>query len=138
MRRASLILLMIIFNVGVISAQKEEFEKEEKDTKLIIKFKKTTLDLGEVEYGSEGTCNFIFQNPGNEPLFLTSVMTSCDCTASSWPKKPILSGKKDSIKIIYNTHSKGFFSKSVEVYSNADNSPVILRIKGKVIVPVKK
>jgi len=138
MKRVGLILLMIIFNLGVVSAQKEEIKEEENDTKLIIKFEKTTLDLGEVEYGSEGTCIFKFQNSGNKPIFLTSVMTSCDCTASSWPKKPVLQGRKDSITVIYNTHSKGFFSKSVEVYSNADNSPVILRIKGQVIVPVKK
>jgi len=103
------------------------------DNRSVIKFETTTLDLGEISFGSEGYCQFIFENTGKSPLILTSVMTTCDCAASSWPRKPVYPGKKDSIGVIYNTHNPGFFSKTLEVYSNAENSPTVLTIKGKVL-----
>jgi hypothetical protein len=63
---------------------------------------------------------------------LTKVRASCGCTTPSWPKEPIKSGKTGTIKVKYNTRIKGNFSKSIRVYSNAKNSPILLRIKGQV------
>jgi hypothetical protein len=69
---------------------------------------------------------------GEKPLLLTSVMTSCGCVDTSWPRAPIQSGETGSIKVIYDTRESGSFSKSVRVYSNAKNSPVFLRIREQV------
>ncbi|MBS3772209.1 MAG: DUF1573 domain-containing protein [Bacteroidales bacterium] len=134
MKQTGLILLMI-FILGFIGlAQEEEFDSRRNPDQPVIKFEKTTLDLGKVEYGGNATCRFEFENTGNKPLILTSVMSSCGSIAPAWPKKPVKPGEKDSLKVIYNTHSEGSFFKSVRVYSNAENSPVFLKIKGQVIL----
>ena len=41
-------------------------------------------------------------------------------------------GQKGEIKVHYDTHRVGPFSKSVTVNSNAKNSPVVLKISGTV------
>jgi hypothetical protein len=113
-------------------SRQDTFMRQAGENRAVIKFETTTLNLGEISFGSEGSCWFIFENTGKSPLVITSVMTTCDCAASSWPGKPVYPGKKDSIGVIYNTHNPGFFSKTLEVHSNAENSPTVLTIKGKV------
>jgi hypothetical protein len=44
-------------------------------------------------------------------------------------------GQVDEITVKYNTHRVGPFRKTITVYSNAENSVVILKIRGKVIDP---
>ncbi|MFW6102026.1 MAG: DUF1573 domain-containing protein [Bacteroidota bacterium] len=119
-------------------AQEEESDSRRNPDQPVIKFEKATLDLGKVEYGGNATCRFEFENTGNKPLILTSVMSSCGSIAPAWPKKPVKPGEKDSLRVIYNTHSEGSFFKSVRVYSNAKNSPVRLKIKGEVVSKNKK
>jgi len=127
---------IIIFTIGLVLwsiARQDTSNQGDGNNRPVIKFETTTLDLGEISFGSEGSCRFIFENTGKSPLILTSVMTTCDCAASSWPGKPVFPGKKDSIGVIYNTHNPGFFSKTLEVHSNAENSPTVLTIKGKIL-----
>jgi hypothetical protein len=52
-----------------------------------------------------------------------------------WPKKPILPGETNVIKVTYkNTDRPGSFNKYVTVFSNAKvNNVVKLYIKGKVL-----
>jgi hypothetical protein len=132
MKQAGWIFVIIAFAVSAIYAQKEESVEDKINAEPVIKFERTTLKLGKIKYGETDTYWFKFKNEGEKPLILTSVMTSCGCVALSWPKAPIKSGQADSIKIMYNTRQEGTFSKSVRVYSNAENSPVFLRIKGQV------
>ena len=46
---------------------------------------------------------------------------------------PIKKRKKDKIQVHYNTKKVGAFYKTITVYSNASNSVVKLKIKGKVL-----
>ncbi len=98
-----------------------------------ITFEKTTHDFGIIEKGSKAVYGFKFKNTGKNPLTLTNVKSSCGCTTPYWPKEPVKKRKEGLIKVKYNTNAVGSFSKSVTVYSNATNSPVVLRIKGKVV-----
>ena len=132
MKKVRGIIAIIVFAVSAIYAQEEESLETKTTAEPIIRFERTTLKLGKINYGETDSYWFKFKNEGEQPLILTSVMTSCGCVALSWPKAPIKSGQADSIKIMYNTRQEGTFSKSVRVYSNAENSPVFLRIKGQV------
>jgi copper(I)-binding protein len=98
----------------------------------VITFEQTVHDYGTLEYGGDGTCYFKFTNTGKEPLIVQQPRSSCGCTVPSWPKTPILPGEGDEIKVTYNTKKVGNINKTVTVTSNAKNSPVILRITGKV------
>jgi len=132
MKQVRLLLLLTIFALQSGMAQTQPNNNEKPDQPL-ISFEKTTLNLGQIQYDDEDTYWFKFNNSGTKPLILTSVVASCGCVAPLWPKAPIRSGQADSIKVIYDTRSQGNFSKSIRVYSNAKNSPVILWVKGKVM-----
>jgi hypothetical protein len=97
-----------------------------------IEFEVGEHDYGTIAQGGDGTYEFIFTNAGKEPLVLKNVRSSCGCTVPEWPKEPILKGEKGKIKVSYNTRITGTFSKSITVYSNAGDKPVVLVIKGKV------
>lgn len=100
-----------------------------------ITFEKTTHQFGEIPFNGNGTYEFVFKNTGNEPLILSQPKSSCGCTVPEWPKKPILPGETDVIKVTYkNTNRPGSFSKYVTIFSNAKvNKEVKLYIKGKIL-----
>lgn len=107
-------------------------------SKAVIMFEKTTYDYGNIPQKGDGTCEFVFKNTGKAPLILSNVKSSCGCTVPEWPKKPIMPKKTGVIKVKYNTARLGNFQKSITVFSNAKNSPVVLSIKGKVEKKSKK
>jgi hypothetical protein len=117
--------------------QKIEQEKaakalEENPNAPVIKFEKVVHDYGEIEQHADGNCEFKFTNQGKEPLILSNVRSSCGCTVPVWPRQPILPGQSDEIKVKYDTKRIGTINKSIQVYSNATEKTVILKIKGKV------
>ncbi len=103
------------------------------DTTLVIQFASVVHDYGTIQQGSDGGCEFTFENKGKTPLVLSNVRASCGCTVPTWPREPILPGSTGVIKVMYNTNSIGNFNKSITVTSNAKNSNVNLSIKGNVV-----
>jgi hypothetical protein len=95
-----------------------------------IKFETKTHDYGTIKKGDNGSCEFVFTNVGSEPLILTNVVASCNCTVPTWSKEPIMPGKKGTIKVVYDTKKVGTISKTITVMSNAVDDVVILNIKG--------
>lgn len=102
-----------------------------------IEFETTEHDFGTLQQGGDGTFEFVFKNTGKEPLVLSNVRSSCGCTVPVWPKDPIKKGDKGIIKVSYNTRITGNFSKSITVYSNTGEAPVVLNIRGKVEAAAK-
>ena len=123
----------LVFTIGIVLAQSDvQSDAKTPENAPEITFDKSVYDYGTLEYGADGTTYFPFSNTGNEPLILQKPRSSCGCTVPSWPKTPILPGESDSIKVTYNTKKVGTINKTVTVVSNAKNSTVVLRIKGKV------
>jgi hypothetical protein len=115
--------VIILFSLSVIS----------QTSAPEIKFDKKVHDYGTITKGSDGTCEFVFKNIGNEPLIITSVQKSCGCTTPTWDQKPVLPGESNSIKVGYDTQRLGAFNKQITVISNAINSTEVLTIKGNVV-----
>ena len=105
---------------------------ESKKANSKIEFEITSYDFGKIAFGSDGTCVFKFKNDSKNSLVINVVRTSCGCTNPEWPKDPLEYGNSGEIKITYNTKIIGSFQKSITVFSNAENSPVKLLIKGEV------
>jgi len=97
-----------------------------------ITFREYEHDYGTMAFGADGTYEFIFTNNGTEPLILSTVRSSCGCTVPEWPKQPIAAGEEGKIKVSYNTKISGAFAKSISVYTNALEGPIVLTIRGKV------
>jgi len=106
----------------------------------IIKFTKKVHDFGTIKE-IDGKVKYVFEftNTGNSDLKLTSVRSSCGCTAPNWTKTPIPPGGKGFVSAEYNPKGRpGPFNKAVTVKSNdSKHSNIALFIKGKVIAKPK-
>ena len=98
-----------------------------------ISFDQTVFDFGTRNEGEMVNYTFNFKNTGTEPLILSNVQTTCGCTATEWPKEPIMPGKSAAIKATFNTTGKmGQQNKVITVISNAKEGNTMVTIKGTV------
>jgi hypothetical protein len=95
--------------------------------------KKALFNYGTIVQDGNGMHNFIYKNTGKEPLVLSRVRSSCGCTIPEWSRQPLMSMEQDTIKVKYDTHRIGRFSKTISVYSNAKDPMVVVRIQGEVV-----
>jgi hypothetical protein len=94
-----------------------------------ITFMESTHDFGDIEQGTKVSHVFEFENSGTEPLILSNVLTTCGCTATSWPREPIAPGKGGKIAVSFNSAGKmGKQNKVVTVVSNAVNAQERVKI----------
>jgi len=118
---ASLVLLTVFSLQAQTAGPKMNFDSDEHDFGTIKE------DKGKV------THTFTFTNMGRQPIIINNVKTSCGCTSPEYSKAPILPGAEGFIEVNYDPANRpGPFRKSITVSSNADNSPVLLYIKGNV------
>lgn len=123
-----------LFMTSALYAQQvSESKLNENPNAPEITFKDKVYDYGTIFVGGDGNCEYEFTNTGKEPLILSSVRSSCGCTVPSWPREPILPGKKDVIKVKYDTGRIGPINKSVTVLSNAKNPTEVLRMTGNIV-----
>jgi hypothetical protein len=101
-----------------------------------FKFDKTTHDFGTIKAGKDTVwTEFKFTNDGSEPLIISDVKTSCDCTLAKWPKTAIQPGQSAIIKGGYKLEGKSDdFVKNIIIMANTMPGTTFLTIKG-VIVP---
>jgi hypothetical protein len=133
MKKALALLVVAIFTISISCSQSSDVNDKADKKAPFIKFEFLEYDYGNISQGDDGTCQFVFKNTGKDPLVLSNVRPSCGCTVPKWSKEPIKGGDESSIEVKYNTSRAGSFSKSITVYSNATNSPVVLKIKGNVV-----
>ena len=126
------ILAIGILLVSILSFAQDELNPEKQSD---IIFKTTVYDFGEIPFGEEAKYNFVFKNISKAPIALTNVKASCGCTSPEWSKEPIAKRKKGSIIITYDTKRTGNFNKTIYVYTNNSEQPVLLRVKGTVLNP---
>ncbi len=106
-----------------------------------ISFDTSIHDFGNWNQFEKCEYKFIYTNTGSAPLIISNVKSGCGCTIPYWTKEPVQPGEKGEITVKYDSKRVGSFNKSVRVYTNSGNEPVILRIKGIIIAkpsPVKK
>ena len=133
MKKALALLVVAIFTISISCSQSSDVDPESNNKNPFIKFEFLEYDYGTITQGSDGICEFVFKNTGKNPLVLSNVRPSCGCTVPKWSKEPIKGGDESIIEVKYNTRRPGSFSKSITVYSNATNSPIVLKIKGNVV-----
>jgi len=130
------IALVCMSICGAATAQEKQTAKTENAANSNagkFKFKEETHDFGEVAEGPTAETDFEFKNVGKEPILITEAHGSCGCTVPQWPKEPIMPGKKAKIHVTYNTSGRpGPITKDVFITSNAQQSPMVLHIRGTV------
>jgi hypothetical protein len=98
-----------------------------------IQFENSDLDVGNIDYKSNGKFQYKFQNIGIEPLRIESVTLSCSCLDAEFPKTPI--NPKDSGVIIIHTNTGrlGKFKERIAVHYNGTDSPFVLFLSGDLV-----
>lgn len=88
------------------------------------------MQLNHIKTEVKQKMTFRIKNAGDTPLIITDVKTSCDCTDAHWEKQPIAQGKTTTINAYITVVNDGYFEKTLSVYCNVENSPIMLKIKG--------
>jgi len=96
----------------------------------VLQLKEITHDFGKIPQGRPVTYVFEIVNTGSEPLRLENVQASCGCTTPEWTKDPIAPGATSQIKVGYNAHAEGRFTKNVTVFYDKKNK--VITISGEV------
>lgn len=102
----------------------------EKPAKSHLQLAKNYVDFGTIPIGKVKVVEIAFTNTGSKPLIITDTYTNCGCTSIDFPQEPFMPGKSGKLKISYDADEEGFFSKSITVYSNADNKKEVIKIQG--------
>jgi hypothetical protein len=120
------LVLLIILASGNLIAQVENAAK--------FKFIESKHDFGDIKEGDKVEHQFEFTNIGEAPLIISKIITTCGCTAPTWPKDPIKPGEKGIIKVVFNSEGKvGRQNKIITILSNASNVKERLHIVANVI-----
>ncbi len=92
----------------------------------------TEFDLGTIPKGDAKTVGVSIKNVGGSPFMIFDTRASCGCTHIEYEKKPVHPDSTTIVSITYNADDQGYFNKTVSVYGNIDNSPLIIRLKGNI------
>ncbi len=127
-----LTLPLLLLATAVLGSCNKNSRMEVTEDKAEIVFDSLSYDFGEVLPDTLTSYDFVFHNIGATTLHLTSVVPSCGCTKTKWPKGGIEPGEAGVITAVYDSHGSmsGHFSKSIRVYSNAKTSFCRLSISG--------
>lgn len=98
--------------------------------KTEIEVKQTEFDLGIIDKGIPTTITVAIKNIGERPFIIQKTRESCGCTKVKYERKPILPAVSTEVKITYDAQGNGYFSKTVFIYGNIENSPLIINIRG--------
>lgn len=121
-----ILLTLFIFLSGMVYGQEKEGPRFE--------FEDSIHDFGDIRQGKKVEHLFSFKNTGNLPLVISNIITTCGCTAPTWPKDPVQPGEKGEIKVVFNSTGKiGKQNKVITIFSNSVNSRDRITIKANVI-----
>jgi hypothetical protein len=128
------ILLLLMFPVlGVTAAMAQT--NTTKDSVLVVtpiaapapapigpslQFEEQKFDFGDIKPGEVVEHTFTFTNNGTLPLIIQSVKTTCGCTATEYPKSPVMPGETAAITARFDSAGKrGKQNKVITIESNA-------------------
>lgn len=129
MKKIVLAALVLLMSTSLLMAQ----DKPDKNNAVPeAKFNELKHDFGDIAQNKPATTSFTFENTGKAPLVIEVATASCGCTTPTYPKEPIMAGKKGTIKVTYNAEAMGAFKKMVTVKFAGHDRPVLLVIEGSV------
>ena len=126
-------VFIIVFAFLIYGCNPKSSASQQKITEL------TTLRIDTIDYWfgnvskSDGPINhnFVIYNIGNNNLIINEVGGGCHCMTAVYTKSPIAPGDSVTISVTYDVSDPvGYFSRSIYVYSNSNNNPIALILRG--------
>jgi len=103
------------------------------DNAVVLTLGESLLDYGELKANELKWYELIAVNQGSKPLVIQHISSSCNCTKVKLPHAPIAPGDTGTIMVGYHSEETGIIQKQLQVYSNAQNSPVNITLRGMVV-----
>lgn len=135
----------VLFWTGILSAlfysvscnrTSPEITPELLETPGAFSFDTTVYDFGEIIQGQKVRHIFRFKNVGKGDLVISDAKTSCGCTVSEYPRKPVPPGGEGEVTVEFDSENKqGQVSKTVTLYANTVPNETELKIKGNIRLP---
>lgn len=91
------------------------------------------VDCGQTAYQAPVTAEFEVKNHSNAPLRIRDVRVSCGCTTVDYPTTEIAADARFTVRVTYDGMQMGTFDKSVALYAEGEDKPLMLRMKGRVV-----
>ena len=106
------------------------------NAKPVLSFEKDFHDFGKLNSGELVSYSFKFKNTGKSVLVIANVGTSCGCTVTDYPRKPINPGEASTIDVKFDTTGKhGRQSKSITIFANTEPAETTIRIQAFLVEP---
>lgn len=102
-----------------------------------IKIDQTNFDLGVLKKDDNKKVSVIIRNIGKLPFVIYDAKTSCGCVQIDYVRQPIAAGNTTEIILTYHADKTGLINKTISIYGNIDTSPLIINLKGKVVIAEK-
>lgn len=113
-----ILTLIFSFVIQLVIAQKPSFES-------------TTVNCGTTAWNTPAKAVFKLTNKdGKQALIIKNVDPGCGCMSAEWPKRPVEKGAKAEITIVLDGKTLGHYDRYIEVFTNASQKPIRLRMKG--------
>ena len=119
--------------IKIITGKRAEYTKSKVETKAVITVPK--INIGHLKLGVTKKASFDINNIGNDNLILQDVKTSCGCITVSYSQAPVKPKAAGKVEVSYHATSEGVFNKTIKIFCNTPNSPLLLNITGEVDKP---
>ncbi len=114
----------------------EQAGTEDANARARLEFSQHSYDFGDVVQGEKVACSFVYRNAGSADLLIQDASTSCGCTVPAYSREPLQPGKEEKLEVVFDTAGRtGKQMKTIQIRSNAENSPVTLSIQANVVLP---
>lgn len=121
---------------GIGSAEDSSEIVFDSTAKPMLSFERDFHDFGRLNSGELVSYAFKFKNTGKSVLVISHVGTSCGCTVTAYPKKPIKPGEESTIDVKFDTTGKhGRQSKSITIFANTEPAQTTIRIQANLVEP---
>ena len=98
----------------------------------IVEIPISEIDLGSFPENETKKVDFTIKNIGNYPLMLKGITSSCECISAEGNQQQAPPKGELKLTIQYKPDQKGDFLRTVSVFINSVNSPIVLTITGNV------
>ena len=98
-----------------------------------IKWKSTSIDLGQVAKNEVKELSFEFTNETGAPITILEAKGSCGCTKVGYPQGAIAPGETASITANFSTGKVGAFKKNIRIKTSESEEYTYLYFTGEVV-----
>ncbi len=124
MKKIILLASAFVFSLAVMAQSKPDD---------VLKVNTETHSFGKIKQGTPVTYFFELTNKSDKPLVVENASASCGCTVPEKPSQPIMPGKTDKLKVVYNAAAVGPINKDVYIKLAGIDEQKIVHITGEVL-----